>query len=100
MQNAHSTIEAWRIGYNTERPHSSLGDLAPEEFRNAHASAEEIKSVSVKPQHPRILNPGLHLDSAPNRGARQTHLNRWSMDAPASFQRRSGISVDQTYDDP
>ena len=32
MQHARSTIEAWRIEYNTERTHSSLGDLTPEEF--------------------------------------------------------------------
>jgi hypothetical protein len=25
-------IEAWRIEYNTERPHSSLGDLTPAAF--------------------------------------------------------------------
>ena len=25
-------IEAWRIEYNTERTHSSLGDLTPNEF--------------------------------------------------------------------
>ena len=28
MQHARSTIEAWRIEYNTERPHSSL-DVVP-----------------------------------------------------------------------
>jgi len=28
---ARRIIEAWRIEYNTERPHSSLGDLPPEE---------------------------------------------------------------------
>jgi putative transposase len=26
-------IEKWRIEYNRERPHSSLGHLTPEEFR-------------------------------------------------------------------
>ena len=25
-------IETWRAEYNTERPHSSLGDLTPEEY--------------------------------------------------------------------
>ena len=29
---ARSIIEEWRIDYNTERPHSSLGNLTPEEF--------------------------------------------------------------------
>jgi len=32
MQHARSTIEAWRIEYNTERPHSSLGNRTPHEF--------------------------------------------------------------------
>jgi putative transposase len=32
MAQARRLIEAWRIEYNTERPHSSLGNLTPEEF--------------------------------------------------------------------
>ncbi|HEV8563943.1 MAG TPA: integrase core domain-containing protein, partial [Actinomycetota bacterium] len=28
-------IEDWRIGYNTERPHSSLGYVTPIEFHRA-----------------------------------------------------------------
>lgn len=32
LAHARNVIEAWRIEYNTERPHSSLGDLTPEEF--------------------------------------------------------------------
>jgi putative transposase len=32
-------IEAWRNHYNAERPHSSLGNLAPEEFAPASAAA-------------------------------------------------------------
>jgi putative transposase len=48
MQHARSTIEAWRIEYNTERTHSSLGNLTPEEFRHAHASERSLGSVSVK----------------------------------------------------
>jgi hypothetical protein len=31
-KNARSKIENWRIQYNRERPHSSLGNLTPEEF--------------------------------------------------------------------
>ena len=33
VADARRIIEAWRIDYNRERPHSSLGNLAPEEFR-------------------------------------------------------------------
>ena len=32
LAHARNVIEAWRIEYNTERPHSSLGNLTPEEF--------------------------------------------------------------------
>jgi putative transposase len=32
LAHARSVIEAWRIEYNTERPHSSLGNLTPQEF--------------------------------------------------------------------
>jgi len=32
LNHARQIIENWRIEYNTERPHSSLGDLPPEEF--------------------------------------------------------------------
>lgn len=58
MQHARSMIEAWRIEYNTERPHSSLNDLTPEEFRDAHASEDEaFGSVSVKAKNPVSLTP-------------------------------------------
>ena len=32
MTHARDIIERWRIEYNTERPHSSLGNLTPEEY--------------------------------------------------------------------
>lgn len=32
LQEARNIIEAWRRDYNQYRPHSSLGDLTPEEF--------------------------------------------------------------------
>jgi hypothetical protein len=35
-----------------ERPHSSLNDLTPEEFRDAHASGKFTGSVSVKTKNP------------------------------------------------
>ena len=57
LQHARSVIEAWRIEYNTERPHSSLDDLTPEEFRHAHASGKVTGSVSVKPKNPVSLTP-------------------------------------------
>ena len=45
LTQARRTIEAWRIDYNTMRPHSSLGYLTPEEFaaswRAAHENQQE-----------------------------------------------------------
>ena len=32
LAEATERIEAWRRGYNGHRPHSSLGNLMPEEF--------------------------------------------------------------------
>lgn len=32
LQSAQKTIESWRQDYNVNRPHSSLGDMTPEEF--------------------------------------------------------------------
>jgi putative transposase len=36
LPEARRLIEAWRVEYNTFRPHSSLGDLTPEEFAARH----------------------------------------------------------------
>ena len=33
LPDARRIVEEWRIDYNRERPHSSLGNLSPEEFR-------------------------------------------------------------------
>lgn len=39
LDDARDKIELWRIDYNRFRPHSSLGDLTPEEFRDQHLEA-------------------------------------------------------------
>jgi len=41
MAHARRTIEDWRIEYNTERPHSSLGDLTPQEYANKRSAATQ-----------------------------------------------------------
>ena len=41
LAHARSVIEAWRIEYNTERPHSSLANLTPEEFATELAKETE-----------------------------------------------------------
>jgi len=57
MQHARSTIEAWRIEYNTERTHSSLDDLTPEEFKEAHASRRSADRVRKNLGNPVSLTP-------------------------------------------
>lgn len=42
LTEAKIVVEAWRIEYNTWRPHSSLGGLTPAEFANRWASEHEI----------------------------------------------------------
>ena len=37
LRDAKEKIEAWRQEYNSFRPHSSLGDLTPNEYLNQHA---------------------------------------------------------------
>ena len=36
LDHARDVIEAWRVDYNTERPHGSLGHLTPSEFIARH----------------------------------------------------------------
>jgi putative transposase len=43
VEHARRVVEEWRIDFNGERPHSSLGDLTPNEFRRL----EEEKCVGV-----------------------------------------------------
>jgi len=45
LEDARRTIEAWRIDYNTQRPHSSLGYLTPVEFAQKEIyNAEELST--------------------------------------------------------
>ena len=46
LQQARRIIEEWRIDYNIERPHSSLGYLMPEEFLKQ--KNEKITAITPK----------------------------------------------------
>jgi putative transposase len=46
LAHARRIIETWRIEYNTERPHSSLGNLTPQEFAE-NSLAKEKEGVSL-----------------------------------------------------
>ena len=50
MPDARDLIEAWRIDYNTERPHSALGHLTPVAF--AHQAQHARKVASGADQSP------------------------------------------------
>jgi putative transposase len=48
LTHARSVIEAWRVEYNTERPHSSLGNRTPEEFASSRpVPVEERVSLTA-----------------------------------------------------
>ena len=42
LADARERIEAWRIDYNTERPHSALGHLTPKAFARQAAEARKV----------------------------------------------------------
>lgn len=48
LDDARRKIERWRIAYNHERPHSSLGNLTPEEF----AAKNRMSSASARTAWP------------------------------------------------
>ena len=50
IAHARRIIETWRIECNTERPHSSLGNLTPEEFAEMIlANATDLVSFDLSP---------------------------------------------------
>jgi putative transposase len=54
LDEARAVIEDWRIDYNQFRPHSSLGELTPEQFRDRTA----VLWAPPAPAAPRCQNPG------------------------------------------
>jgi putative transposase len=53
LADARERIEAWRQDYNTQRPHQSLGQLAPEEYARRFASLQ----APPAPPGTQTLNP-------------------------------------------
>ena len=54
LEHARGIIEKWRIDYNNERPHSSLGYLTPEEF----IRQESVKFSTGIPVEAGLINAG------------------------------------------
>jgi len=55
LEHTRQVIEEWRVDYNTERPHSSLDNLTPEEFIQAlkekTPTAIAVESVSINAEY-------------------------------------------------
>ena len=62
LEHARGIIEKWRIDYNSERPHSSLGYLTPEEFirqESATRMADKSEKFSTgMPVEEGLINAG------------------------------------------
>jgi putative transposase len=54
LDDARSKIEKWRIEYNRERPHSSLGNLTPEEFVAKHQMSSAIARTAWPAAEPEL----------------------------------------------
>lgn len=62
LDDAREIIETWRVDYNEEREHGSLGGMTPAEFRRAMESPENASRFPPFPQHPlQSTNPGTQL---------------------------------------
>jgi putative transposase len=46
LYDAREKVEAWRVEYNRERPHSSLGNQTPEEFRRSLTARKDLVGLS------------------------------------------------------
>jgi len=46
IEDAKAKIEAWRVGYNQRRPHSSLGHLTPSEFVAQRKVVRTVEAVA------------------------------------------------------
>jgi putative transposase len=49
LAEAQAIIEAWRVDYDTRRPHSSLGHLTPSEFIGQRQGEQDAEEVGCSP---------------------------------------------------
>jgi putative transposase len=64
LAQARRIIEAWRIDYNTLRPHSSLGYLTPEEFAASWRAVHQEQSLEAAPRPATDRAAAVHGTSA------------------------------------
>ena len=48
LHDARKTLEAWRQDYNQQRPHSSLGWLTPDEFREKNITCNPLGATNLQ----------------------------------------------------
>lgn len=70
LQEAKELIEAWRVDYNTERPHSSLGGKTPGEF--ATFAQTPLRPTASAPSEQRG-KPESHLNPKPSDTQSDSH---------------------------
>ncbi len=49
INDARQKIEAWRVDYNGNMPHTALSDMTPDEFAAKHSPSRERSSSSDRP---------------------------------------------------
>jgi putative transposase len=47
LDDARQKIEAWRIDYSDQRPHSSLGHLTPNEYARQRQEKRTLKAEAL-----------------------------------------------------
>ena len=65
LEDARRKIEQWRVQYNRERPHSSLGYLAPEEFAALYEEVRSEPAARIAWPADRMLADALHGAAVP-----------------------------------
>lgn len=71
LAEARVVIEAWRIEYNTQRPHSSLGDRTPEEYRMMLEAGSPAVPAHPQDQERTLTTAGVAACLAQRSGARR-----------------------------
>ncbi len=61
LEDARKTIEAWRIDYNTCRPHSALGYATPQEFASSFQGHAPGK-MTTSARRAKINSPDSHVE--------------------------------------
>lgn len=71
---ARRKIAEWRVAYNEERPHSSLGYLTPNQFaaRNAKASCGNAGDKAALENASAFASGVSHIPTAPATGILET----------------------------